>query len=297
MTRETKIGLLVGLAFVIMTGILLSNYLSSTNEPGAAPLKVAGDTLRSGLGEPGNDDVAPVLRAPSVITPSQPVVITAELNHRDAQPPVRFVERSSTSPQRSAITPTAPTNPSVTISQRLRQAAEQNGEQLVAVGPGAVIPPINPAAPADPQPSPAPAKLVARTYQAQPGDSLGLIARKAYGSGCKANRDAIVAANPSLAENRDLVVAGESYVIPLLGNSRNKLVSVATPAVPAAEAPAVDKSVVYVVQPNDTLWSIAMDQVGTSSAVAAIEALNESVLNGSDRVRPNMKLKLPAKAD
>ena len=33
MTRETKIGLLVGLAFIIVIGILLSDHIGSTTEP------------------------------------------------------------------------------------------------------------------------------------------------------------------------------------------------------------------------------------------------------------------------
>jgi len=286
MTRETKLGLLVGLAFVIMTGILLSNYLSSTNEPPGAALKIAGDTVRSGLGEPGNDDVAPMLRAPLTVAPSQPVVINAELNRPVVQPPVRFVPPAAAASGPShgnAITPTAPLNPSSNPLDRIRQAAAQQGEQLIPAN-GSNNTPIN----NHPTPQPAPVKTSARTYQAQAGDSLGRIAQKMYGSGCKANRDAIVAANPSLEQNRDLIVAGRTYIIPAL--------TTATPvAPPIVEQPSPDKSVIYVVQPNDTLWSIATEQVGNASAVAAIEELNKATLNGSDQLRPNMKLKLPAK--
>jgi LysM repeat protein len=290
-TRETKIGLLVGLAFVIMTGILLSNYLSSTNEPPGAALKVAADGVRSGLGEPGNDDVAPTLRAPANVAPSQPVVINAELNHHAFQPPIRFVPPvtpPSGPAHGNAITPTVPANPASNTLDRIRQAAARQGEELIpANDPNTTSannnPPTNPAAP-----QPAPVKTTARTYQAQAGDSLGRIAQKMYGSGSKANRDAIVAANPSLAQNRDLIVAGRSYIIPALG-------AATPPAPPAIEPPSPDKLVIYVVQPNDTLWSIATEQVGSANAVAAIEELNKAILNGSDQLRPNMKLKLPSK--
>ena len=47
MTRETKIGLLVGLAFIIVIGILLSDHLTSSTEPPQAPLATAGNTVRS----------------------------------------------------------------------------------------------------------------------------------------------------------------------------------------------------------------------------------------------------------
>ena len=42
MTRETKIGLLVGLCFIIVIGILLSDHFRSTMEPPEAALVNAG---------------------------------------------------------------------------------------------------------------------------------------------------------------------------------------------------------------------------------------------------------------
>jgi len=53
MTRETKIGLLVGLAFIIVIGILLSDHLSSANDPPQAALGIAGDSVREGVTTPG----------------------------------------------------------------------------------------------------------------------------------------------------------------------------------------------------------------------------------------------------
>ena len=278
MTRETKIGLLVGLAFIIVIGILLSDHLSSTNEPLGAQLSIAGENLRSGLGQ-GTDDVAPVLRAPQTITPSQPVVINQELKHQSTQPPLRFVEPP-------AIVTNTPVG---TVNERLRQAAQQQGEDLVPADPNAQNN-ITPPAPVEPAPivKPQAVKTTARTYQVQPGDSLGAIAHKVYGSGSRANCEAIVAANPSLADNRDLVVAGRTYTIPPLDG---------TPSTPTDDAPAapVTKASTYIVKQHDTLYSIAMLEVGSPSAISAIKELNKDVLNGSDRLRPNMKLKLPGK--
>jgi nucleoid-associated protein YgaU len=299
MTRENKLGLLVGLAFIIVVGILISDHLSSTNEPVAAALNGTGDTLRSGLGEPGNDDVAPVLRAPSAVAPSQPLVINAELNHRNANPPVRFVQQGNTAGG-NAITPSDPKNTGgqrLTIAERLRQAAQQQGEQLVPVngvsgsnnGTAPVPPPVN-----VPQPDQSAAP---RSYNAQPGDSLASIAKKMYGSASKANRQAIINANADLLDDPDLIVAGQTYMIPPLHTAA--AVHPAAPATPASTQepkPANAQTIVYVVQPHDTLWSIAVNEVGSSAAVAAIRELNQSVLNGSDRVRPNMKLKLPNKS-
>ena len=46
---------------------------------------------------------------------------------------------------------------------------------------------------------------------------------------------------------------------------------------------------------NDSLWSIAADQLGNGSAWTAIKDLNADILKGSDSIHPNMKLRLPAK--
>src|SRR5271169_5930179 len=81
MTRETKIGLLVGLAFIIVIGILLSDHLTSSNEPPQAALGGAGNGAREAVGSPGAGGAnAPItVITPSVITPQQPVATQAEV--------------------------------------------------------------------------------------------------------------------------------------------------------------------------------------------------------------------------
>ena len=63
MTRETKIGLLVGLAFIIVIGILLSDHMTSTTEPPKAPLSVAGNNLRESVVTPAAPNAAPPVAA------------------------------------------------------------------------------------------------------------------------------------------------------------------------------------------------------------------------------------------
>jgi len=84
MTRETKIGLLVGLAFIIVIGILLSDHLTSSTEPPPASLVAAGSNVRETLSVPGGAQpvVTPVVTPPQV-TPQAPVPVT-----RDLQPQV-----------------------------------------------------------------------------------------------------------------------------------------------------------------------------------------------------------------
>ena len=79
MTRETKIGLLVGLAFIILIGILLSDHLSVTAEPPQAALAQAGENVREGIITPGT--VATIQpAAPEQIAPTQPILTREELH-------------------------------------------------------------------------------------------------------------------------------------------------------------------------------------------------------------------------
>lgn len=284
MTRETKIGLLVGLAFIIVIGILLSDHMTSTIEPPLAALQLAGPNVRSGLGQPASDNAPPVVVVPPNVAPRQPVNIAGQ----------------DVASLNAAKTNTASNNHPVSTKNNdvpadLRQVAKNAGEDLVDVNASNTNTTTSDATAAV-----EPVKLVpARTYKAQPGDSLTKIAAKMYGSSSKANRDAIIAANPTLKDNPNRIIVGRTYSIPPL-NSAAPVKSAAVAQAPAAAAPVPMKPVsepqyTYVVQPGDSLWSIAVDQLGNANTLAAIKELNKDVLKGSDRVRPNMKLRLPAK--
>src|SRR5258706_12041143 len=91
MTRETKIGLLVGLAFIIVIGILLSDQLMRSTEPPAAPLANVGDTLRKGTTTPASHNrPAPVAVSSQDAAPENEVPTRDEITRRP--PPVTFVQ-------------------------------------------------------------------------------------------------------------------------------------------------------------------------------------------------------------
>src|SRR5438128_4614865 len=79
MTRETKIGLLVGLAFIIVIGILLSDHLTSSTEPPQAALAGAGNNVRSAVTVPGQPAPQAPAATPQNATPNQPVPTQNEL--------------------------------------------------------------------------------------------------------------------------------------------------------------------------------------------------------------------------
>jgi len=84
MTRETKIGLLVGLAFIIVIGILLSDHLTTSTEPPQATLAAAGNNVRSGVTTPGagSGSVSATVVTPAAVSPAQTVPTAADLQPR-----------------------------------------------------------------------------------------------------------------------------------------------------------------------------------------------------------------------
>jgi nucleoid-associated protein YgaU len=270
MTRETKIGLLVGLAFIIVIGILLSDHMTSTTEPALASLQGAGGNLRSGLGQPASENTSPVVVIPpSNVTPTQTVPTRDELNPQRRTPTITAIAQDTAASHQS-IPPT------------LVDAAKRAGEQLVDTN-------GQPVANTD-LPAPAPTRSP-NTYTAESGDSLTKIAAKVYGTNTRANRTAIINANPTLQDNPNRIIVGKTYAIPPLNGT--SVTTVAT--LPNTPSSSNESKYSYVVKSGDTLWSIARDELGDTNTIAALKELNKDILRGSDRVRPNMKLRLPAK--
>jgi nucleoid-associated protein YgaU len=266
MTREIKVSLLVGLLFVIAIGILLSDHFRSSQESPPAVLDRAGATVRSTVSSPGESaPTPPVTLAPAQVNPR-----SAVQTPRDIEPP----------PSPVVIAP-AGNQPAIPANDPLQQAAREHGEELI---------------PADSASTPAPTATASaqRTYRAQAGDTVSRMAARLLGANTAKNRQAIIAANPSLQSNPNLVVAGQSYVIP--GGSA----ATAPPAISgvSGSGPAGTSVVAgqwyYTVKSGDTLWRIATSQLGNSSAVETIKDLNRDVLRGGTTLQPGMKLRLPS---
>ncbi|HYO09015.1 MAG TPA: LysM peptidoglycan-binding domain-containing protein [Tepidisphaeraceae bacterium] len=369
MTRETKIGLLVGLAFIIVIGILLSDHLTSTNEPQQAPLAQAGGNVRNGVLVPGGGNQPPITVAPAIpaqVAPQQPVPTKEELTPK--QPPVEIVQiggstgATPVAPPAQAHAPAAPRAAGSQHPQPPVQIAQAKPE--IARAPVAPQPPVEIApaptpvartsdpsvpgslanvartmgeelVPASDRPEqltslkpyvpPVPLPPGAKRVKAESGDSLSRLASRHLGANNQANRDAIVAVNPSLQKNPDIVVVGRTYVIPPPGAAVVATIAppaapaatvqlapapaappIATPAAPVATssqpAPAAPLPPVasrpeyfYTVKSGDSLTKISVEQLGNAGGVAAIKDLNQDVLKGGDIIRPNMKLRLPAK--
>ena len=262
MNRETKIGLLVGLGFVIILGILLSDHMTTTAEPAGAPLQVAASTLRSGLGEPAGEARPDAVTPPEVV-PTQTVLTRAEL-----------------APRLPPVAPAVPTAPNDDSSKEAADAPAGGGVTL-----------------APQRPTVRTIAQTQRTFKVQPGDTLSKIALRMMGSSSRANRTAIINANASLKSNPDRLVVGRTYVLPAaVGEPAGDVESDTRTITSVKTAKPSAPEHIYVVQSGDTLWSIAREQVGDTAAVAALKQLNHDALKGGDRVRVNMKLRLPTRS-
>lgn len=334
MTRETKIGLLVGLAFIIVIGILLSDHLqSSTEPPRSVDMNMVANNVRTTVTPPGASNASIVVPAPV----PQPQIVHQVPTQRDLQQPTPASEIVKIGPGSASQAPTQAPNPNVSMTSTpiqqapavaqvgnsqqmdnqtplrasqpeaagidpnsaIAQIARANGQQLVGVTPTGTQ-------------SQTAGAAGAKEYIAEPGDNLSKIAAKFYGKSTKAGQDAITAANPSLMNDPNKVIyVGKPYRIPAMASASTvtqqpAIVAVQqTPAAPTAPAATVQQKPTtparspenwYTVKSGDTLTRIAREELGDASAVNAIVELNRDTIKDPGRLSPNMKIRLPGKS-
>ena len=383
MTRETKIGLLVGLAFIIVIGILLSDQLMRSTEPPAAPLASVGDTLRKGTVTP-----APARAPVAQVQPQQDVSPETAVPTRDditrRPPPVTFVEvrpggaatannnanptdvvigpgngaagnaipRNAggnagpaqiplapaggagraigligadgsvpAAPGQAGAAPIRTQSPETAAGKSLADVAATMGETLLGADglPIRASRPIQPQQPittGQPHQPQAPVTAKARNasaagatkqYTAEPGDSLSRIAMRQMGANTKANRDAIVRANPQLTDDPNKILVGQTYSIPLAAG-QNAQAQTPAPADRAERTERTERNersggpikasggeFWYEVKPGDNLWKIAKSQLGDSTTVPAIKELNRESVKNWDVLPAGTRIKLPAR--
>jgi nucleoid-associated protein YgaU len=320
MTRETKIGLLVGLAFIIVIGILLSDHLTSSTEPPPAQLMTTANDVRSTVIAPGNvQNNAPVVIAPR-IQPQQQVPTPRDFQRQTpAEEVVKInvggssLNSSQGSPQPAQAPVAVQSEPPVRFTNPppihanenasgLARIAEVEGEPIMSMTPNGSTQNLATAASVANDSN-------SREYVAQPGDSLSKITAKVFGTSTKAGQDAIVALNPSLQQNRNLITAGKTYRIPTNATVSNAAQAPQqAPAPTPAAAPAVSAQkpsqtasansstgVWYTVKEGDTLTRIANEELGDPNAIEAIKALNHDTLPNPNILQINQKIRLPSK--
>jgi nucleoid-associated protein YgaU len=326
MTRETKIGLLVGLAFIIVIGILLSDHINSSTDLAPAAMGKTYDAVERGTASPDSrSDGTMAMVAPAPVIPHNQVPTQREpaIPTDPGQTIVVIGAGGDPSKIRIPARPTEPQNPGVQIlppdnqvatndsantgnpaadpnpADPLQKLVQENQNDLVAPG----TPPVKVATPntgTQNNGTGIPAGM--RQVKAEEGDTVSKLAAKYLGGNNKNNRTAIIKANPSMTPDGHLVISGRTYLIP--GGTVPAPVAISTeqPAAPQptpAPAPAPKPTppgvTMYTVKDNDSLWKIAAEQLGSGTRWTEIRDMNQDVLKGTEQVHANMRIKLPAK--
>ena len=299
MTRETKIGLVVGLGFIVVFGILLSHKgvaepmgpsLEQWAEaPTPAPSLVetpdvpAGTAFADRNPTPGRIDNVPGLQAPDDEGESEierPLVGPSAEPTEDAEP-------GSTPP----AGPPAGAAPS-------SAPAEDGTPGEPKENPN---PPASTPLPPGPQPGPVRPAILAE-HIVQSGDTLYGISRRYYHNISQPAQRAIFRANVSQLRRPEDLTIGQVLRIPhwlpaehftAVADPRgaNHPAPTRTPASLTSATLAASDS--YSVLKNETLYSITRKLVGNGTLWRKLHAVNRSVVPDPRRLSPGTKLRLP----
>lgn len=304
MTRETKIGLLVGLAFIIVIGVLLSDHLTNANNPKMSnQMAGIGDRVYGDLMIPGgpNQNKNVKIVPPGNVLPPDRVPTPAEVAPRALDVPSPRIDITAPRTGMRGPLEIVAVDSHASVSALPEPIADGS-----TVGPLVTPPVVEPIRTLPTVDVALASRTEKRQHKAQAGDTVSKLAYKYYGKNTKGLRDLIVKANPALQRSPDKIVVGQFYVIPPTPSAAPQD-TVATSTVghammasattqPAPRTPAAAASLkTYTVKANDSIWRIATEQCHDINAAKQILALNQDVLKGTNKLQIGMKLKLPEK--
>lgn len=285
MTRDAKIGLLLGLVFIFIIAFIINGLPSLSRDDGNELTRnmARPQRTRQGIGTEAKQVTQ------KTITPVRPTTGPAAPEPATAAP--QATEGSTDQIRFQAQLPGSPT----TVSQ-LADA-------------GAAAPISN----AQDVPSAKTLPTRARIYTVQDGDSLASIAKEFYGEELgnkKASVDRIFRANRKILKSPDQIYVGQKLIIPPLteaGPDKPEKVLPAESFRPVesigvrhsagrlpAEPQAIkltDKTRYYTVKEGDNLWKIASEQLGDGNRYPELAKINK--LEDEDFLVVGARLKLP----
>ena len=151
-----------------------------------------------------------------------------------------------------------------------------------------------------------------KKYLVKDGDNLGSIAKRVYGHE-QGNRyiavTSIYHANRSTLSSPDDLQVGQQLIIPVISlSSRTRTTEKPTDQTPMAEKmrsfadknfKAIKTAVtgtkkVYIVQPGDSLWTIAEKTLADGSRYNEILRANSGIIDDEESISIGMKLKIPS---
>jgi nucleoid-associated protein YgaU len=308
LSKEAKIGLLLGLVFIVAIAVVLRGVHRDS-------LTIMDESV----------GISKTLPEVSETVPLSSVVDQLSSEHRPAAEhraaaPVNAEPQASARPGASVTAPGAisvapgasaldngqvrfvgelPSTGSLALA--ITQAGLTSEEQLSSPGP-IIMPPSGAIERAvanlsQQRAAATPAVEQSRKYVVGKGDDLSSIAIKCYGQAAgnkRANIERIFNANRETMHSINEVQVGQQLVIPLLereasGSSSSSKI----PDTKSSSQPTVHKEKYYVVQEGDSLWSIAAQKLGDGKRFSEIAKLNSKILGDKNNVYPGMRLQIP----
>lgn len=277
MTRDAKIGLLLGLVFIFMIAFIINGL------PG---VRSDGNELTNNMANFPNNPPLLGVREREVINWADGM--TQRERAQDFPPPIgdpRIRDRR-----------TLPVIPVI----------ENEGDKVAPIAPRPVEdqkPPVR---------KRETVRAMPKIYSVAEGDSLASIAKKFYGpeeGNKQANIMKIFKANRKILESPDDIYVGQKLVIPPLSASGaikdkskgifssdifQKVVSIGREHLTSKGRLEVQGRT-YTVKDGDSLWRIAAEKLGDGNRYKEIVKLNAAALEDEDTVNVGMSLKLPAR--
>lgn len=276
MTSDAKIGLLLGLVFIIVIAFIINGFPSFDREKDNNKL-----TQRLTNLETSSLDIAAKIRKTARALEREEAVKSDD--------GVRAVMKLP------GLVPSAKSN--IEIAEADPSQIEQNPIDKAKVQPGSSIERIRP-----------------RVHIVQQGDNLAIIALKFYGphhGAKKINVDRIFLTNRKILESPDRIFVGQKLIIPPLlslqdGKTENdtsferKSFKKVETMVRRHRSTGVSNGQIhspreYIVQQNDSLWRIAAEQLGNGGRYPEIVQLNASIIDDEEYLLVGMHLKLPGR--
>lgn len=283
MTRDVKVGLLLGLGFIFMIAFVIN---------GLPSLRGSRDSneLTRNMVEFPNTPLGIGARERKFINRTESIV----------NEPYRAQDSLLSDPGIRIRIP-LPQSPSVvqgekSVSDRVSPATSSPVEDTTRVVKN--IEPVKPAFP--------------KTYVVTDGDNMALIAKKFYGEeegNKRTNIAKIFEANRKLLTRADEIEVGQTLIIPALSaltvekekssgglaSSIFEKVKSIGERLPSKKPERTSRGKSYTVRDGDSLWKIAVDQLGDGSRYTEVAKLNADVLSDEDSLTVGMSLKIPPK--
>jgi len=303
MTRETKVGLLAGMAIILLIGIIVSDYLVVPATPVPPQVQQFAASTQDNIHPPGVVTVpqplviptaakvedAPVVPTPRDLTPaSRPVPVpqgTAPAFNEVVRNPIM-----GTTPAPTPATPAVSSTPATVVRAASLNPDEAELRRRLAQ---AAVAPVSD--------QPTAASAPGRTITVEEGDTLYELAAAHLGSASRLNE--IFEANRAQLKAPDQLKVGMKLRLP----GSTSATPTPTPAIASSDGlpvitiapvtPSVAKSgKTYTVKASDTLYSIASAQLGSGGRWREIYQLNRQAMgDDEDALKVGQTLKLPAR--